>query len=209
MTVGRAGIGACAGGARGGGGQNNGDCARALPPVLGNSSGVSNHPASTVEVMRGAGVLPRFGNQNLGAKQEGVGEIPPGNGATVLLVEDEPQILELARVMLEKIGYRVLTAGTAEQALELAEKHVLEIELLLTDVLMPGMNGRDLAELLQTLYPGMKVLFMSGYCSNVMFPEGVGHNGVNFLPKPFTLRMLAEKVGGAVRKTSVILASSK
>jgi CheY-like chemotaxis protein len=200
MTVGAGVKGGC-GTARGIGRQHNGDPAKSSTQVPENLSGVSNHLASALEGAGEDAMLPRFGNQILGAKQERAGEIPPGNGATVLLVEDEPQILELARVMLEKIGYRVFAAGTPEQALEIAEKHILEIELLLTDVLMPGMNGRDLAKLLQTLYPGMKVMFMSGYCSNVMFPEGTGHNGVNFLPKPFTLRMLADKVGGAVRKS--------
>jgi CheY-like chemotaxis protein len=206
MTIGTDVIGGCAE-VRDFGRQSKGDPAKALAPTMGNSSGSSNHPASISAGMGGDPVLPQFGTQALGTKLERVGEIPQGNGETVLLVEDEQLILGLAKVMLEKIGYRVLAAGTAEKALEIAEKHGHEIQLLLTGVLMPGMNGRDLAERLQTLYPGMKILFMSGYCSNAMFPGGMAHQGINFLPKPFTLRVLADKVGSAVRKKSVKLAS--
>lgn len=201
MTLGTVVIGGCAGAIRGN--QNNGNPASGLPPALEKVPGLSNHPASTLEVVGRGGVLPRFGTPTLGNHQERAGEITPGNGETVLLVEDEPQILELARVMLEKIGYRVLAAGTPEQALEIAEKHALEIQLLLTDVLMPVMNGLDLAEQMQTLYPGMKVMFMSGYSGSAVFSEGVARHGAIFLAKPFTLRMLADKVGAAVRKTSV------
>ena len=203
MTLGTGVIGGCAGAIRGN--QSNGNPVSGLPPALGKVPGLSNHPTSTLEGMGGGGVLPRFG----GNHQERAGEIPPGNGETVLLVEDEPQILELARVMLEKIGYRVLAAGTPEQALEIAEKHALEIQLLLTDVLMPGMNGLDLAEQMQALYPGMRVMFMSGYSGSAVFSEGVARHGAIFLAKPFTLRMLADKVGAAVRKTSVHALSSR
>ncbi len=113
---------------------------------------------------------------------------------TVLLVEDEQSLLDLGKMMLEKIGYRVLTAHTPGEAIDLAAKHAGDIHLLLTDVVMPEMNGRDLAKRLLTLYPTLKRLFMSGYTANVIAHHGVLDEGVNFIQKPFTLQSLAEKV---------------
>jgi two-component system, cell cycle sensor histidine kinase and response regulator CckA len=86
----------------------------------------------------------------------------------------------------------VLAAGTPGEAIGLAEEHESEIHLAITDVVMPEMNGRDLAEWLQALYPGMKILFMSGYTADVIAHRGVLEAGVNFLPKPF----LPERSGG-------------
>jgi len=83
-----------------------------------------------------------------------------GRGETVLLVEDEPSIMRMAKMMLKRLGYQVLAAGTPIQALALAEQHAGAIDLLITDVVMPEMSGRSLANL---LYPNIKTLFMSGY----------------------------------------------
>jgi YesN/AraC family two-component response regulator len=85
-------------------------------------------------------------------------------------------------------------AGTPGTAIELAKEHESEIHLLLTDVVMPEMNGRDLAEWLQTLYPGMKILFMSGYTAEVIAHRGVLKVGVNFIQKPFAIKDLAVKI---------------
>jgi two-component system sensor histidine kinase EvgS len=127
-------------------------------------------------------------------------KIPLGRGETVLVVEDEPGLLTLAKMMLEELGYRVLAAGTPGEAVELAEEHGKKIQLLITDVVMPEMNGRDLAERLRSLYPDMKILFMSGYTSDVIVHRGVLDEGVNFIQKPFSIKDLAVKVWKGVRE---------
>jgi DNA-binding NtrC family response regulator len=121
-------------------------------------------------------------------------------GETVLVVEDEPAILKMGTMMLERLGYRVLAAGTPGEAIGLAEEHVSEIHLLITDVVMPEMNGRDLAERMQAFYPGMKILFMSGYTASVIAHRGVLDEGVNFMQKPFSMKDLAVKVREALRE---------
>ncbi len=117
----------------------------------------------------------------------------PGHG-TILVVEDEPEFLDLAGMMLEKLGYCVLLANSPSEALRLAGEHVGEINLLMTDVVMPEMNGRDLANQLLSLCPNLKRLFMSGYTANVIAHRGVLEEGVHFIQKPFSLKELAAKV---------------
>ena len=120
---------------------------------------------------------------------------PAGGGQeTILVVEDEPEILHIARRMLEKQGYRVLTAGTPGEAIRLAEEHAGEIHLLVTDVVMPEMNGRDLAKKMLSLYPDMKRLFMSGYTADIIADHGVLDDGVHFIQKPFSMKDLVTKV---------------
>lgn len=143
--------------------------------------------------------LPRYADKAVDTQMVKVAEIPQSCGETVLVVEDEPALLRVAKVMLEELGYRVLAAGTPGEAIRIAEVHANEVQLLLTDVVMPEMNGRDLAERLQSLYPGMKILFMSGYTANVIVHRGVLDEGVNFIQKPFSLGDLAVKVRKAVR----------
>lgn len=126
--------------------------------------------------------------------QEEDADIPLSRGETVLLVEDEPGILSMATMMLEQLGYRVLAAGTPAKAMTLAEKHRGEIQILITDIIMPEMNGRDLAKRQQTLYPETKVLFMSGYTADIIADHSVPDKGINFLQKPFTMQDLAVKV---------------
>jgi two-component system, cell cycle sensor histidine kinase and response regulator CckA len=111
-----------------------------------------------------------------------------------LLVEDEPTVLLLAQAILESLGCTVPTAGTPSAAASLAEPHEGEIQLLITDVVMPDMNGRDLAERLNAVKPGMKCLFMSGYAANVIAHHGFLDEGVQFLQKPFPFHGLATKV---------------
>ena len=124
---------------------------------------------------------------------------PPARGdETILLVEDEPSILHLGARMLENMGYRVLAAGAPREAIGLAEKHAGEIHLLITDVIMPEMNGRDLAERLLPLYPNISRLFMSGYPANVIAHQGVLDEGVNFLQKPFTMEQLSRAARSAL-----------
>ena len=113
---------------------------------------------------------------------------------TVLVVEDESAILDLCRIMLEQQGYEVLAAATPEEAIRLAGEHGGEIHLLITDMVMPGMNGRDLAKRFLSIYPGMKCLFMSGYTANMIAHQGILDEGVYFIQKPFSRNDLTNKV---------------
>ena len=123
---------------------------------------------------------------------------PPRGSETVLLVEDEPAILKMGKTMLERLGYTVLAAASPAEALRLAEEHGGEIHLLITDVVMPEMNGRELAMRVRALHPGIKCLFMSGYTADVIAHHGVLDEGVHFIQKPFSLRDLAAQVKSAL-----------
>jgi PAS domain S-box-containing protein len=112
----------------------------------------------------------------------------------ILLVEDEPAILRITRMMLERKGYSVLSAATPKEAMALAKTHGETIDLLMTDVVMPEMNGRDLAGRLTALCPGIKLLFMSGYPADVIAHQGVVDDGMAFIQKPFSMGDLAEKL---------------
>jgi two-component system, cell cycle sensor histidine kinase and response regulator CckA len=144
--------------------------------------------------------LPRYSDQAVDTRRERAAEITLSQGETVLVVEDEPAILKMGKMMLEKLGYRVLVAGTPGEAIGLAEEHSNEIHLLITDVVMTEMNGQDLAELLHSLCPKIKNLFMSGYTSDAIAHRGVLDEGVNFIQKPFSMRDLAVKVREALRE---------
>jgi two-component system cell cycle sensor histidine kinase/response regulator CckA len=122
---------------------------------------------------------------------------------TILLVEDEPMILDITRTMLEQHGYKVLAAETPAKAIRLAREHADEIHLLMTDVVMPEMNGRDLARNLLSLYPKLKRLFMSGYTANVIAHHGVLDKGVHFIQKPFSLDDVGKKVKEALRQNLI------
>ena len=118
---------------------------------------------------------------------------------TVLLVEDEPAILKMGKRMLESLGYRVLTAGLPDEAVALVKKNAEEIGLLLTDVVMPQMNGLDLAAHLTQLHPELKCMFMSGYTADIITKQGLVEEGVHFIQKPFTVQDLAAKVQEALK----------
>lgn len=113
---------------------------------------------------------------------------------TILLVEDEPEVRAVASESLRLLGYRVLEAATPADALQLAEQFAEPIHLLLTDVVLPVMSGRELAELVRRLRPQIKVLYVSGYTENMVAWQGVQEEGVHFLPKPYTPSQLAAKV---------------
>jgi two-component system cell cycle sensor histidine kinase/response regulator CckA len=118
-----------------------------------------------------------------------------GRGSeTILLVEDEPGILTLTAKMLEGRGYTVLAAGTPAEAIALAKAHTGKIDLLLTDVTLPEMNGRMLAEALREFRPDLKCLYMSGYTAIALGGSGGLEDGAAFIPKPFHLKDLAAKV---------------
>jgi PAS domain S-box-containing protein len=134
-----------------------------------------------------------------------VESIIPHGRETILLVEDEPMILELSETMLEGLGYKVITAGTPGEAIRLAQEHGGQINLLMTDVIMPEMNGSDLARSLLFLFPDIKLLFMSGYTANVITHNGVLDEGVNFIQKPFARKDLAIKIREIFSQTSPVL----
>jgi CheY-like chemotaxis protein len=122
----------------------------------------------------------------------------PGGNETILLVEDEAAILQMTRMMLEHKGYTILPAGSPIKAMTLAKAHKGEIHLLITDVVMPEMNGRDLAGRLTALYPNLKLLFMSGYTANVIAHQGILDEGVSFIQKPFSMADLVLQVRGVL-----------
>jgi DNA-binding response OmpR family regulator len=113
---------------------------------------------------------------------------------TILVVEDEAAILDITRRFLIRQGYQVLTANSPTEALALAKSHPGLIDVLVTDVVMPGMNGRELWEQLRQLRPTTRCLFMSGYATHVIAPLGVLETGGHIIHKPFTAAMLTGKV---------------
>ena len=139
--------------------------------------------------------LSRHTGQDAEALAEENIEIPLSQSSeVVLLVEDDASILKLGERILENLGYRVLAANSPEEAIHLAEEQKGNIHLLITDVVMPGMNGCELSEKLQGSYPNLKTLFMSGYTANVIAHRGVLKDGVSFISKPFSKMELARKV---------------
>jgi CheY-like chemotaxis protein len=113
---------------------------------------------------------------------------------TVLVAEDQPAILEMTRRMVQAYGYEVLSAPNAAKLLEQAQKHPGKIVALLTDLVMPGMDGRALAQAVKAQHPHVKVLFMSGYPEGLMDADGRLEEGVQLLAKPFTRMALGEKL---------------
>jgi CheY-like chemotaxis protein len=138
--------------------------------------------------------LPRFVGEFMEPAAERTAETPKGHGETMLLVEDEPVILDVSREMLEQLGYMVMIASTPGEALCIARDHAAEIQMLITDVVMPEMNGRDLANLIGDIKPGLKCLFISGYTANVIAHHGILDPGIHFIQKPFSMEHLAAKV---------------
>ena len=113
------------------------------------------------------------------------------SGETVLLVEDEQAVLGLCRTILKRMGFAVLTADTPGEAIRQAEEHRGSIDLLITDVVMPEMNGRDLAAQISLMNPGLRCLFMSGYTADVIAHRGVLEEGIDFIQKPFSLEEMS------------------
>jgi two-component system, cell cycle sensor histidine kinase and response regulator CckA len=124
--------------------------------------------------------------------------MPARGSETILLVEDEGALRAIARETLEEHGYQVLDATGANEAIEIAHRHPEPIHLLLTDVVMPAMDGRALAASLVITHPDMKVLYMSGYTTDVMAHSGVLEAGLLLLEKPFTALLLLGRVREAL-----------
>ncbi len=138
--------------------------------------------------------LPRaFGDpvQTAPAERE---EAPAGSNQTILLVEDEVALLNMAHLILSKMGFRVLTAKSPFDALRVAAQHWQDINLLVTDVILPEMNGQQLANRIRSLKPDIRCLFMSGYTADIITHHGVLEEGVHFISKPFTMKTLRAKV---------------
>lgn len=138
--------------------------------------------------------LPRQKGNPVKIEQDVTEEIPRGCGETILIVEDDPSILQLVQKILVGLGYRVLTADRPEKAMGLAEKHADKLHLLVTDVIMPGMNGLELRNRLQSNDPDLKCLFMSGYTADTIAHHGVLDEGVFFIQKPFSKKNIAKMV---------------
>jgi len=139
--------------------------------------------------------LPRLAEDVVPDQEEPpVAECIARGDETILLVEDELSILSMTQQMLEACGYRVIAVHTPAEAIREFKENTGEIHLLITDVVMPGMNGRELAKKLNSDYPNAKCLFMSGYPTNVIVRHGVLEEGVHFLQKPFALETLAKTV---------------
>jgi nitrogen-specific signal transduction histidine kinase/CheY-like chemotaxis protein len=137
--------------------------------------------------------LPRVDAEASSAPLSCVG-LPLGGSETILLVEDQELALEMLREALQGYGYDVLAAANGAAALQLAAAASGPIQLLLTDVVMPGMSGRELAEALLPAHPGMRVLYMSGYTSDAITLRGVLEEGVAFISKPFSPEALVRRL---------------
>jgi len=120
--------------------------------------------------------------------------VPRGQGETVLLAEDEKSLRVTCGLFLKALGYNVLVAETPKAALKMVSQHPGDIHVLLTDVVMPGMDGRQLAQRISSAKSDIKVLFMSGYTADVIANRGVLDEGVQFLSKPFSRDDLAYKL---------------
>ena len=143
--------------------------------------------------------LPSFANEMVSAETRRAEEACGGT-ETVLVVEDDAAILNLGKTILQRLGYTVLAANTPMAALELVAEYAGEIHLLITDVVMPEMNGRELVQRLSALRPAMHCLYMSGYTANVIAHHGVLDPGIHFIQKPFSIDDLARSVREALRE---------
>jgi two-component system cell cycle sensor histidine kinase/response regulator CckA len=133
---------------------------------------------------------------------------PEGGSETILVVEDQEAVRSFTKAALTLYGYQVLEASDGDEAIAAAQEYAGEIHLLLTDVVLPGMNGKQLSEKLRALRPVLKVLFISGYPANVIAHRGVLDPGVSFLNKPFGLDELAGKVREVLDDPSSSMAES-
>jgi PAS domain S-box-containing protein len=162
-----------------------------------------NHGFIRAESKQGVGTvfsiyLPNCAHEKPAAPEPDPPEAPRGGSQTVLLVEDEPMLLNMARTMLRKMGYRVLSAATPTEALRLADQHSGEIHVLLTDVVLPEMNGVELVSRIRGLHPALRTILMSGYAEGVIPDAELLDEETLFLQKPFTMRVLGESVRKAL-----------
>ncbi|MDD5090414.1 MAG: ATP-binding protein [Candidatus Wallbacteria bacterium] len=162
-----------------------------------------NNGFINVESRQGQGTdftiyLPRCKSPAMPVLRELVPSVSPAGRETILLVEDEPGILETTALLLRREGYTVLTAGSPCEAVNHARVHSGAIRLLLSDVVMPEMNGRDLSARILSFQPGIKCLYMSGYNADILAHNGIIIDGINFIQKPFSRMTLLGKVREAL-----------
>ena len=160
-----------------------------------------HHGAVTVTSTQGVGATFRVYFPRSGDAVPATRSVPPslpGHGETVLVAEDDPSVRALVKSVLERNGYRVLAAADGQAALDLAHQERGRIDLLLSDVIMPRMNGRDLRDVLSVLYPGLRVIFMSGYTGDALTGLDGLDGDVLLVPKPFTPDVLLEGVQKAL-----------
>lgn len=146
--------------------------------------------------------LPMYQSEGSLEKRKETEQQTARGDETILIIEDEPTLLNMATRMLEHSGYKVHGATTPEQAINHAKRHKTDLKLIMTDVIMPEMNGRDLAITLQAIIPDCKCLYMSGYTADVIAHHGVLEEGVHFIQKPFSSRKLTLKVREISDKTT-------
>lgn len=147
--------------------------------------------------------LPRYRGMIIDAMEEKTTPIPEGKGEWVLVVEDDAAVMKLTAKILDGLNYTVMTAQTRGKAMDLIKRHAHRIELLLIDVVMPEMNGRDLANEIRSICPNLKTLFMSGYTADVIAQHGVLEEGVKIIQKPFATHAMASAVRKALEEEVV------
>jgi CheY-like chemotaxis protein len=138
--------------------------------------------------------LPRYDNKAVEIQEGDTENTPQGQGETILLVEDDSQVLKLVQKFLNELGYSVLALGAPKEAIRLVKKQKTKIHLLITDVIMPEMNGRELSERLKSFNSDLKCIFMSGYAADAIGHHGVLLKGEHFIQKPFSKENLAKIV---------------
>ncbi|BBO68020.1 hypothetical protein DSCA_19500 [Desulfosarcina alkanivorans] len=144
----------------------------------------------------------------LGPEEEKGGEqdihMPISDGQeTILVVEDEVSLLDVVSSVLINKGYAVLSASSPKDAIRLCDEHAGKIDMLITDLIMPEMNGRELSDELLSRWPGIKVLYLSGYTTNIISNHGILKEGVNFIQKPFSLNALLVAVRKALNEVAI------
>jgi len=144
--------------------------------------------------------LPKFTEEAAGtAPAAGPATPSRGQGETVLLMEDEPGIINIVKSMLTRLGYNVLVASSPKDALDTFGAQKGTVRLVITDVVMPGMNGRELVSRIKAVEPAIKCLFMSGYTADIIAQHGVIEEGLHFIQKPFSIQDLAREVEAALK----------
>ncbi len=138
--------------------------------------------------------LPRFSGETAQENGKESAKVRHGGNETILLVEDEMVLLEISQTILERQGYKVIAVSSPGEAIRIVKEHKEKISLLISDVIMPEMNGRDLQQAINEVCPGLKCLFMSGYTANIIAAHGMLEDGVSFIQKPFSTGDLAQKV---------------
>jgi PAS domain S-box-containing protein len=146
--------------------------------------------------------LPRYAQATEKAPQKGSESADVTGNETILVVEDEKGILKMTTLVLERLGYTVLAASSPVEAIRTVEAHAGKIDMLISDVVMPEMSGRDMAAKLLQAYPGLRCLFMSGYTAEVIAHHGILDEGIHFINKPFRIKDLALKVREILSKSS-------